>query len=103
VKYLHKKKLVEAVVDATHYSEKVVRAVIEAMMETIAVALESRDRVVLPGFGTFKVSKRAPIKYRHPQTGKKVRLDARTLPAFKPGRNLKSRVAKRRRGRPKKR
>lgn len=100
---MHKGKLVETVVDTTNLSEKLVRAVVEATMESIAVALESRHHVILPGFGTFRISKRSATRYKHPRTGELVRLEARLLPAFKPSRRLKARVAaKRRRGRPKK-
>lgn len=90
---LHKGKLLEKVVDATNLSEKLVRSVVEATMESIAAALESREPMRLAGFGTFRLTKRGARNYKHPKSGNLMRVEAKTVPVFRPSRHLKARLA----------
>ncbi|MBM3451208.1 MAG: HU family DNA-binding protein, partial [Armatimonadetes bacterium] len=50
------------------------------------------DKVTLVGFGTFSVRKRAAREGRNPQTGAKLRIPARKVPAFSAGKELKTAV-----------
>ena len=52
------------------------------------------DKVTLVGFGTFESRKRAARTGRNPQTGKEIKIAAKTVPAFSAGKKFKEAVAK---------
>jgi DNA-binding protein HU-beta len=58
----------------------------------IASTLKKGQRVTLVGFGTFSVAKRKARKGRNPQTGAPIKIAARKVPKFTPGKVLKSAV-----------
>jgi len=51
--------------------------------------LKKKDTVTLVGFGTFKVAQRKARKGMHPQTGEEIKIKAKKVPRFVPGRALK--------------
>jgi DNA-binding protein HU-beta len=89
---MNKKELVDQVSEATGYHKKEVKEVLEGVTEAITKALEKGEKVQLVGFGTFEVSKRAAREGRNPQTGKKIKIAARKVPKFRPGKALKDKV-----------
>jgi len=56
--------------------------------ETIA-ALKANDKISLVGFGTFSAVARAARTGRNPQTGKAIKIAAKTNGKFTPGKALK--------------
>jgi DNA-binding protein HU-beta len=56
--------------------------------ETIA-ALKAGDKITLIGFGTFSAKARAARTGRNPQTGKAIKIAAKTNGKFTPGKALK--------------
>lgn len=56
--------------------------------ETIA-ALKAGDKIALIGFGTFSAVDRAARIGRNPQTGKAIKIAAKTNGKFTPGKDLK--------------
>lgn len=63
------------------------------MAETVA-ALKAGDKVTLVGFGTFSAVARAARTGRNPQTGKPMKIAAKTNGKFSPGKHLKDLAAK---------
>lgn len=61
--------------------------------ETIA-ALKAGDKIALVGFGTFSAVNRAARTGRNPQTGKDIKIEAKTNGKFTPGKALKDLNAK---------
>lgn len=55
----------------------------------IATELDSGNKVVLAGFGTFSVRQRAARTAVHPGTQKKIEVASKTYAHFKPGKNLR--------------
>jgi DNA-binding protein HU-beta len=51
-----------------------------------------KHKIQLIGFGTFEVRERAARTGRNPQTGKKIKIPASKVPAFKAGKELKEAV-----------
>jgi DNA-binding protein HU-beta len=45
------------------------------------------------GFGTFESRKRAARNGKNPKTGEAIKIAATTVPAFKPGKAFKDKVA----------
>ena len=66
----------------------------DAASEAISKALRKGDRVQVPGFGSFSVSKRAARKGRNPATGATITIKASKNVRFKAGKELKETVNK---------
>ena len=64
----------------------------EAVIESISKSLKKGERVQVPGFGSFAVSKRGARKGRNPKTGEKVMVPPKRIPYFKPGKDLKDSI-----------
>lgn len=67
---------------------------IDAVIGAITDALVAGDKVSLPGFGIFETRERAARTGRNPQTGESLDIAASTSAAFKPGAELKRKLAK---------
>jgi DNA-binding protein HU-beta len=64
----------------------------DAVFGSITKFLKKGERVTLPGFGSFSVSKRAARKGRNPATGKEIQIKASKNARFKAGKDLKTAV-----------
>ncbi len=73
-------------------TKKEAEAALNTILETITKALKKGDKVTLIGFGTFSVTKRAARKGRNPQTGKEMKIAAKKVPKFTPGKGLKATI-----------
>lgn len=70
-------------------TKKEALAAVDCVLSTITKALKKKDTVTLIGFGTFKVGRRKARTGRHPQTGKEIKIEAKKIPKFVPGKALK--------------
>ncbi len=73
-------------------SAKDVEVAIREILEQMADTLQSGDRIEIRGFGSFSLHYRAPRVGRNPKTGEKVELLGKSVPHFKPGKELRERV-----------
>ena len=73
-------------------TKKEAQAAVDCVFQTITKALKKKDTVTLVGFGTFKVSKRKARKGRNPRTGEEIKIKAKNVPRFVPGKGLKDAV-----------
>ncbi|HIE26645.1 TPA: HU family DNA-binding protein [Candidatus Poribacteria bacterium] len=89
---LTKQHLIDAVAEKTGLTKKQSGAALNAVLDTIQGALANGDSVGLIGFGTFEVRERAARDGRNPQTGAPIKIPAKTVPAFKAGKQLKDAV-----------
>jgi integration host factor subunit beta len=78
-----------------HLSARVVEELLDTILEEVGEALSRGDRVELRGFGAFSVRDRRPRAGRNPRTGESVAVDAKKVPFFKPGKELRERVNQR--------
>lgn len=62
---------------------------VNAVFSTISDAMKRGEKVVITGFGTFMVRKRASRKGRNPQTGADIQIPATKTPGFTAGKSLK--------------
>ena len=65
---------------------------INALLEIITGNLKKKKSVRLIPFGTFEVRRRAGRTGRNPRTGEKIKIRARKVPAFRPGKALRDAV-----------
>ena len=75
-----------------HLYQRDVENIVNAILNTIADALARGDRVELRGFGAFSVKKRDARTGRNPRTGEQVEVDAKKVPYFKPGKEMRERL-----------
>jgi hypothetical protein len=57
-----------------------------------AAPAKPEGRIELRNFGVFAVKKRKPRKARNPRTGRPVKVPARLVVTFKPGREMEERI-----------
>ena len=74
-------------------SKKDAQAAVDVVFSTITKGLKKNDMVTLIGFGTFRVEKRKARVGRNPRTGEPIKIKARRVPKFLPGKALKDSVA----------
>lgn len=91
---MNKQDLVKAVTESANISQSAANAAINGFINAITKALQKGDTVTLIGFGTFKVQKRAARTGVNPNTGEKIKIKARKVVRFVPGKGIKDAVAK---------
>ena len=67
-------------------------ALVESVIEHVAVALEKGHQVKLAGFGTFSLRDKKERVGRNPKTGEEVPITSRRVLVFKPSQVLRERV-----------
>jgi integration host factor subunit beta len=75
-----------------HLTQKDVERVVAVILERMIVALEQGGRVELRGFGAFSVRSRPARSGRNPRTGETVDVQAKHVPFFKSGKELRARL-----------
>ena len=75
-----------------HLTQKDVERVVNTMLESMVEALERGGRVELRGFGAFSVRGRPARSGRNPRTGEAVAVEAKAVPFFKSGKELRERL-----------
>ena len=68
---------------------------VNMMLEAMANALANGDRIEIRGFGSFALNYRPPRVGRNPKSGEKVDVQAKWVPHFKAGKELRERVDQR--------
>jgi DNA-binding protein HU-beta len=90
---MNRQELVDSMAEATGLSKTDSAAALQAALDAIGDALAGGDKVSLVGFGTFEARQRAARDGINPQSGAKIKIAAKTVPAFKPGTGLREKVA----------
>ncbi len=65
---------------------------VKTLIEQLAQALATGERIEIRGFGSFCLHFRPPRIGRNPKTGEAVALSGKYVPHFKPGKELRERV-----------
>lgn len=61
---------------------------LNAFVESVSEELQKKNRVKLLGFGTFSTKERAARTCINPQNGQEIKVPAKTVTVFKPGKKL---------------
>lgn len=88
---MNKGDLVNAVAKVVS-GKKQAQAAVDTIISSISKALKKNNPVTLVGFGTFKVDKRKARKGRNPKTGEEIKIKAKKVAKFVPGKALKEAV-----------
>lgn len=85
--------LVQRIADENpHLYHRDVERIVNTIFEEIIRAMEAGNRVELRGFGAFSVKRRDARIGRNPRTGDAVTVDAKAVPFFKTGKQLRERL-----------
>lgn len=90
--FMNKQDLIDSMAKAAGVTKVQAQAALDAFMGSTQSALKKGDKVILVGFGTFSVTKRAARKGRNPQTGKEISIPAKKVVKFKAGAGLQEKV-----------
>jgi|APSaa5957512576_1039674.scaffolds.fasta_scaffold86927_1 DNA-binding protein HU-beta len=89
---MNKAELITKIAEKADVSKALAEKLLNATLSSIHAGLTKDDNLTLVGFGTFSVVKRAARKGRNPQTGKTIKIPAKKVVKFKPGKTLKDAV-----------
>ena len=88
-----KSELIDAIaVRQSHLGFMDVELSVKSVLDQLSDALERGDRVEIRGFGSFSVNFRPARVGRNPKTGATVSLPGKSVPHFKPGKELRDRA-----------
>ena len=88
-----KAELVEKMAKDAKISKVAASTALNSFMEGVTKALKKKDgKVTLVGFGTFQKNRQKARKGRNPQTGAPIKIKARNVVKFKPGKQLRDAV-----------
>jgi DNA-binding protein HU-beta len=90
---MKKPELVEVVMKAADIEvKKQALAAVDSIFDAIIKELSKGGEVSIPGFGVFRVSKRAAREGINPRTGEKIQIAASIKPKFRAAKALKEAV-----------
>ena len=84
--------LVAQVAKKAHLTAKAAKDSVNTVFSTMSDAMKRGEKIVVTGFGTFMVRRRAARKGRNPQTGAEIQIPATKTPGFTAGKSLKRMV-----------
>ena len=88
-----KAELVEQMAKDAKITKVAAAAALESFTASVTKALKKKDgKVTLVGFGTFQKTRRKARKGRNPQTGAVIKIKARNVVKFKPGKKLRESI-----------
>lgn len=78
--------------DFPDLSQREIELVVTGIFNEITAQLAKGGRVELRGFGAFSTRSRDARTGRNPRTGEQVSVDAKKVPYFKPGKEMRERL-----------
>jgi DNA-binding protein HU-beta len=82
---MNKAQLIDAVAKEAKLSKVDAGKAIDATVAAITKSMKKGEGVILVGFGSFSIAKRAARTGRNPQTGKPIKIAAKKVAKFKAG------------------
>ena len=89
---MNKKQFIERMVEHTDSPKSEAEKHLEAFTRAVSEALKVGEEVQLPGFGKFYVREQKAREGRNPQSGQKMKIPAKKVPAFKAGKAFKESI-----------
>lgn len=91
---MNKAELVAKIAEGAELTKTQAEKALNSFIAATTAALKGGDKITLVGFGTFSAVTRAARTGRNPQTGKPMKIAAKTNGKFSPGKGLKDLTAK---------
>ncbi|MCL4125245.1 UNVERIFIED_CONTAM: hypothetical protein GTU68_036412 [Idotea baltica] len=89
---MNKGELIDAIAAGADLSKVDAGNALNSCLTAIEKCLKKGDKCTLIGFGTFSTQNRPARTGRNPQTGKAIKIKAKTVAKFKPGKALAEKV-----------
>ncbi|MBC8319067.1 MAG: HU family DNA-binding protein [Desulfobulbaceae bacterium] len=89
---MNKTELINQIAESADISKAAAGNVLNGITDAITDSLQKGENVTLIGFGTFSSVKRNARTGRNPQTGKPMKIPAKTVVKFKAGKKLSDTV-----------
>ncbi|MGB9761177.1 MAG: HU family DNA-binding protein [Caldimicrobium sp.] len=89
---MNKADLVKRMAEIAGTTKANAEKLLDAFMQAVQEAISKEDKVVLVGFGTFQVVKRSERTGRNPRTGQPLKIPAKKVVKFTPGKKLEEAV-----------
>lgn len=89
-----KKELIDLVSRKAHLTKRAATESVEVFLSEVGRVLAKGEKVVLSGFGTFRVISMKGKTVKIPGTNKMISIKAHRSPRFTPGKKLKRSVAR---------
>ena len=86
---MNKSELIQHIASQADISKAAAERALDAVTLGVQNTLKRGGTVALVGFGTFSAAKRAARTGRNPRTGEDIKIKARKVPKFTPGKALK--------------
>ncbi len=89
---MNKADLVKAIAQETGHKQRLCEAMLNAFTAEVMGAVAKGEKVSLVGFGSFTPLKRKARPGRNPSTGAKIKIPAKKVPKFVPGKEFRELV-----------
>ena len=89
---MNKTDLAKLLAEKAQLSKSDAELCVTTVWDSIRDALVNGERIEIRGFGAFSVKHFDTREGRNPKTGESITINARSLPRFKPGKDLKDRL-----------
>ena len=89
-----KAELLDQVARKAHLTKKAAEEAVDVFLYEVGRVLSKGEKVVLSGFGTFRVISMKGKTVKIPKTEKMVTIKTHRLPRFTPGKKLKRQVSR---------
>jgi nucleoid DNA-binding protein len=89
---MNKSELIDAITDDAGITKSQAGSAIDSLVNNVEQALKRGEKVTVVGFGTFSSSERSARIGRNPQTGNSIRIPAKKVVKFSPGKSLKEAI-----------
>lgn len=89
---MNKAELVSKIAEDAGITKVQAGAALDSFIEGVTKTLKSGNKLILVGFGTFSVSKRAARNGRNPATGATIKIKAKKVARFKASKELSGKM-----------
>jgi DNA-binding protein HU-beta len=90
---MNKTKLIEVMAKMSKLPKTACKKALESYIDAIAKSLKGGKKISITGFGTYMVMQRQARWGVNPATGEKMKIKAKRVAKFKPGKSLRDLVA----------
>ena len=87
-----KQQLIDRVKNCQGIPKQTAKRAVDLVFESMTKELAKGGRVEIRGFGSFQVRIYGRFKSRNPRTGKSIEVEAKKLPHFRVGKELRKRI-----------
>jgi integration host factor subunit beta len=89
---MKKSDLIESLAQRQNITLKDAKSIVNTILETMIATMAKGEEIQLRGFGSFQIREYASYVAKNPKTGKEIMIQAKKLPYFKVGKDLRERV-----------